>query len=129
MSGKMSNASQSNYSFGSAAFSNNLKARVKTVREKQAEYAVHVPKPKQHVPAKQDISHLQKVPGTYPLPDQTPSRFSSNNPKMSRAMSRQSLNIKEQSKEKTRFNEYRLLEDKRELLVTEVDRIKREMGF
>ena len=41
-------ARNSSFSFASGAFSNNLKGKAKSIREKQFEYAmVNVPKPKQ----------------------------------------------------------------------------------
>ena len=103
----------SNFSFASGAFSNNLKGRVKTIKEKQAEYvATSVPKPKQRKQWKQDISHLEKLPGTHILP-RAPSKTAA-------------AEAKHQSPEKTRQKEFLLLEEKRDLYVSEVERIKRE---
>lgn len=49
----------SNFSFSTNAFSNNLKGKVKTIKEKQEEYVLeNVPKPRQRKQWKQDISHL-----------------------------------------------------------------------
>ena len=59
----------SQFSFASGAFSNNLKNKVKTIKEKQMEYAaLNVPKPKARKKWKQDISHLEKLPGTHITP-------------------------------------------------------------
>mmetsp|Transcript_24637 Transcript_24637/g.32972 ORF Transcript_24637/g.32972 Transcript_24637/m.32972 type:complete len:165 (+) Transcript_24637:459-953(+) len=62
-------ARDSNFSFASGAFSNNLKGKAKSIRDKQMEYAqVNVPKPKPRKQWKQDLSHLDKLPGTHILP-------------------------------------------------------------
>ena len=83
---------QSNFSFASSVFTNGLKGRVKSIKEKQTEYALcNVPKPKQRKQWKQDLSHLKQLPGTHILPA-APSK--ADDPK------------KKQSPEKTRMKEF-----------------------
>ena len=77
------------------------------------EYAQqNVPKPTQRKKWKQDISHLQKIPGTHIVPQPHSDDIETDK--------------KRQSPEKSLMKEFRLLEDKRELYISEVDKIKRE---
>ena len=82
----------SNFSFGSKAFTNNLKNKARSIKDKQMEYALsNVPKPKQRKKWKQDISHLEQLPGTHILP---------------RAPSKLAEEKAHQSPEKTRQKEF-----------------------
>ena len=74
-----------------------------------------MPKPKQRKKWKQDLSHLEKLPGTHILP-RAPSSIENDSKK-------------QQSPEKTRMKEFMLLDDKRELYLSEVEKIKREFRF
>lgn len=74
--------------------------------------ATNVPKPKPRKQWKQDLSNMQQLPGTHILP---------------RAPSKLSDKKVTQSPEKTRMKEFQLLEDKRDLYLSEVDKIKREL--
>ena len=82
------------------------------MRERQKEYAANVPKPKKPEPVKHDISHIAVLPGTM---------VSKDSPKKEEK--------KSMSPEKIRKNEYDMLEQKRDLYVDQVGRIKRELGI
>ena len=70
-----------------------------------------VPKPKQKSLIKQDVSHISTLPGSLVTP---------------------AAKIKDKVKaspEKARKNEFDMLEQKRDLYVSQVDKIKQEFGM
>ena len=84
-----------------------------------------VPIPKQRKKWKQDLSQMKQMPGAAAIPTVTP-KPNNNEDKNNTSTNSPQVKKTYQSPEKTRQKEYQFLEEKRDLYISEVERIKRE---